>query len=245
MLSVPGDLRRTSWPQSLFLLVLAGNVVLVALGLLVAPSTLSSPEGVWDLLGAAGLQAVLALLALVGPLSLDKSPHTAAISLGFGALFAAIYLGFLARDFAGSTLGIDDGPLTLYALFVGVALLSGAVASVRSRRLRTGVLAAVWALAIGTAIWSLGVLLLNYSLWGSPHWYQFWLQDGAIDDFQRSGSHDLGAFLLQDLQGALFFHQVLSAGIGAIGGVVGGSVALGGTRLWRRLHRARPAATTA
>jgi hypothetical protein len=240
MLTVLRALRRTSWMQRLFLLVLTGNVILIVLGLLVAPTTLSSVEGVWAMLGAIGLQGALALLALVGPVSFDKFPRAVGMSLGFGVLFAATYLGFLARDFAGSSLGIDDGPVTLYTLFVGVALLAGAAASVRSQQLRAGVVAAMWALVIGTAIWSLGVLPLNYALWGSPHWYQFWLQDGAIDDFHRSGSRDLGAFLLQDLQGALFFHQVLSAVIGTIGGFVGGSVALGSARLWRRLHGPAP-----
>ncbi|HEV2237243.1 MAG TPA: hypothetical protein VGR57_11335, partial [Ktedonobacterales bacterium] len=163
--------------------------------------------------------------------------RTSGISLAGGALFAATYLGFLARDFAGSAVGPDDGPATIYSLFVGVAVLAGAAAAVRSQRLREGMLAAVWALVIGTAIWSLGVLLLNYTLWGSPHWYQFWLQDGAVDDFHRSGSHDLGAFLLQDLQGALFFHQVLSAVLGVVGGLVGGALALGAARGLRRARQ--------
>jgi hypothetical protein len=165
------------------------------------------------------------------------------ISLGFGAPFAAVYLGFLARDFAGLSLGIDDGPNTIYTLFVGIALLAGAAASVRSQRLREGVVVAIWALVMGTSIWSLGVLLLNYTLWGSSHWYQFWLQDGAIDDFHRSGSRDLGAFLLQDLQGALFFHQVLSTVIGAVGGAVSAVVVLGSTRVWRRLSQPSPTRT--
>lgn len=65
----------------------------------------------------------------------------------------------------------------------------------------------------------------------------------GVDDFQHSGSHDLGAFLLQDLQGALFFHQILSAVIGAIGGLVGRGVALGGAKRWSRVRR--PASTAA
>jgi hypothetical protein len=236
-------LRRTSSVQRLFLLVLAGNVLLILLGLHVVPATLYSAEGVWALLGATGLQCLLAILALVGPFALDKLPRTAGISLGVGALFAAIYLGFLARDFAGLSFGPDDGPVTLYSLFVGIALLAGAAASARSQRLREGVVAAIWALVMGTAIWSLGVLLLNYALWGSPHWYQFWLQDGAIDDFHRSGGRDLGAFLLQDLQGALFFHQVLSAVVGAVGGAVSAVAVLGSTRVWRRLFQPSPTRT--
>ncbi len=117
---------------------------------------------------------------------------------------------------------------------MAIALLAGALASLRTQRLRDGVVAAVWALVIGAAIWSVGLLLLNYALWGGPHWYQFLQQDGAVDDFHRSGSHDFGAFVLQDLQGALFFHQVLSA---VIGGVVGSCLVLGTTALLRLLRR--------
>lgn len=164
-------LRRTTWIERLFLLVLASNVCLIVLGLRVVPSDLGSAEEVWDVLGVIGLQCLLALLALVGPLAFHAFPRTVGISMGLGALFAAVYLGFLARDFSGMALGPDDGPVTIYSLFVGIGPLAGAAASVRSQRLREGVVAAIWALAIGTAIWSLGVTLLNYTLWGGSHWY--------------------------------------------------------------------------
>jgi hypothetical protein len=208
-------LRHMPGIQRLFLLVLAANVTLLLLGPFVAPSSFTSPEGWGALLGALSMQVALTLLALVGPLSFAKYPRTMGISLGFGALFAAVYLGFLTRDFAGVSLGPDDDATFLYSLFVGIALVAGATASLRTQRLWDGVVAAIWALLIGTAIWSLGILLLNYTLWGSRNWYLFWLQDGALDDFHRSGGQDLSAFLLQDVQGALFFHQILSAVIGA------------------------------
>jgi hypothetical protein len=236
-------LRRTSGVQRLVLLVLATNTSLLLLGPFVAPSSFTSADGWGALLGALSMQVTLALLALVGPLTFTKYPRTVGISLGLGALFAAVYLGFLTRDFAGVSWGPDDDSTLLYSLFVGIALVAGVAASLRTQRLRDGVVAAIWALLIGTAIWSLGVLLLNYTLWGSSNWYHFWLQDGAVDDFRRSGSHDLNAFLLQDVQGALFFHQILSAVIGAVGGLVGSVVALGGARLWYRVRR--PASTLA
>jgi hypothetical protein len=223
--------------------VLAANASLLLLGPFVAPSSFTSAEGWAALLGALSMQIALALLALVGPLSFTSYPRTMGFSLGLGALFAAVYLGFLTRDFAGVSWGPDDDATLLYALFVGIALLAGAAASLRAQRLRDGVVAAIWALLIGTALWSLGVLLLNYTLWGSSSWYHFWLQDGAVDDFHRSGGQDLSAFLLQDVQGALFFHQILSAIIGAIGGLVGSAVALGGARIWYRVRR--PASTAA
>jgi hypothetical protein len=230
-------LRGASSIQRYFVAVLAANVGLLLLGPFVAPSSFTSADGWEALLGAISMQVALAFLALIGPLSFAQYPRTMGISLGLGALFATVYLGFLARDFAGVSWGPDDSSILLYSLFVGIALMAGALASAHSQRLRDGVVAAIWALLIGTAIWSLGVLLLNYTLWGSAHWYHFWLQDGAVDDFHRSGGHDLNAFLLQDLHGALFFHQILSAVIGALGGLVGSVVALGGARLWYRVRR--------
>jgi hypothetical protein len=230
-------LRRISGVQRLFLLVLAANMSMLLLGLYVAPSSFTSAEGWAALLGALGMQTALALLAFIGPLSFAKYSRTMGISLGLGTLFAAVYLALLTRDFAGVSWGPDDDPNLLYSLFVGIALVAGVAASLRARRLRDGIVAGVWALLMGTAIWSLGTLLLNYSSWGSAHWYHFWLQDGAIDDFHQSGSHDLNAFLLQDVQGALFFHQILSAVIGAVGGLVGSMVALEGARLWYRVRR--------
>jgi hypothetical protein len=230
-------LRRTSRIQRLFLLVLASNVGLLLAGLLVVPSARTSLDSIGALLGAILMQVALAVLALFGPLAFAKYPRTMGISLGGGAVFALVYLTFLTRDFAGATWGPDDGPLVIYSLFVGVALLAGALASARGLGLGNGVAAGVWALLIGTAIWSTGVLLLNYALWGSAHWYRFWLQDGAIDDFHRSGSHDLSAFMLQDVHGALFFHQVLSAVIGVVGGLVGSVVALAAAFGWQRLRR--------
>jgi hypothetical protein len=233
----------TSWAQRLVLLVLAGNALLILLGALVVPSTLRSMAGVWDLVGAAGLQGVVALAALVGPFAFGRYPRILGISVGCGVLFAVAYLSILAPEFAGIQLSFDAGPGTIYTMFVATALLAGVGANLRTRRFRDGVVASCWALVIGTALWSLGTLLLNYALWGSAHWYQFWLGDGAIDDFRSSGSRDLGAFLLQDLQGALFFHPVLSVVIGGIGGVVASALTLGWAHLWQWLHR--PAQTRA
>jgi hypothetical protein len=229
-------LRRTSWMQRLFLLVLGCNSGLLLLGLRVVPADLGSAQGPAVLLATVGLQGGLALLALVGPVSFDHFVRTIGISLALGMLFAAAYLGILACEFVGIQLSFDTGPGTIYSVFVAAALLAGALASMRTQRLRDGVVTSGWALVMGTAIWSLGVLLLNYALWGSPHWYQFWQGDGAIEDFRRSGSTDLAVFLLQDLQGALFFHPLLSAAIGAVGGFIGGCLTLEPLLLWRRLR---------
>lgn len=229
--------RRASWILRLFLLVLGGNIGLLLLGLLVVPRDLGSAQGLAVLLATMGLQGGLAVLALVGPVAFHHFPRTMGISLALGGLFAMAYLGILACEIAGIQLSFDTGSGTIYALFVGAAFIAGALASLRTQRLRDGVVASAWALVTGTAIWSLGMLLLNYSLWGSPHWYQFWQGDGALNDFRQSGSTDLAVFLLQDMQGALFFHPILSAVIGTVGGFIGGSLILGPLVLWRRLRR--------
>ena len=63
----------------------------------------------------------------------------------------------------------------------------------------------------------------------------FWLRDGALADFRRSGIHNLSVFLLQDLQGALFFHPFLSAVIGISCGLVGAGVTLTAATAGQRL----------
>src|SRR5262245_30987130 len=139
-------LQRASGAQRLVLFVLAATTSLLLLGPFVVPSSFAAAAGWGALLGALSMQAALALLALIGPLALAKYPRTIRVSLGFGALFAAVYLGFLTRDFAGVSWGPDDNSTLLYLLFVGIALLAGIAASLRTQRLREGIVAAVWAL---------------------------------------------------------------------------------------------------
>ena len=62
------------------------------------------------------------------------------------------------------------------------------------------------------------------ALWGSARWYHFWLRDGAIEDFHHSGGTNLGAFLLQDMYGAMVAHQALSVAIGVAGGFLGSAI---------------------
>ena len=59
-----------------------------------------------------------------------------------------------------------------------------------------------------------------YLWWGRPNEYAFWLRDGAISEFHHSGGGSLSVFLIQDLQGALFFHSFLSILIGGICGAI-------------------------
>ena len=233
--AVPGFRRPTSWTTRAVLVVLAADAVVALLGMWVVPAILRWPAGLGAMLAAVGTQFAIAVAAVFGPMSVDKRPRTAGISLALGTLFAVAYVGLLAADFAGIHLSLDGGPVTIYSLFAGVAVIAGALACWRTARLREGAVAGCWALVIGTALWSLGFVPLSYALWDSAPWYHFWLQDGAIEDFRRSGATNLGAFLLQDMYGAMVAHQVLSVVIGVAGGFLGSAIVWAPRTLARNL----------
>jgi hypothetical protein len=187
-------------------------------------------------LATVGMQVAIAVLALFGPLSFQHLRSSIAVAMLFGVLFALAYDGILLSNFIPS-LNLD---FNVWLLFLGAASLAGFIAGYRTQRFGQGVATAVWALVIGTAIWSIGLLLINYVAWGSHQWYVFWLNDGAIGDFQRSGSTNVSVFLLQDMQGALFFHPLLSAFLGILCGLLASAAAQGVLFLQRRPQASPP-----
>ena len=229
--------RPASWTTRAVLVVLVADAVVALLGMRVVPAILRWPAGLGALLGAVGVQFTIAVAAVFGPMSLDKRPRTAGICLALGTLFAVAYVGLLAADFAVIHVSLNAGPATIYALFIGVAVIAGVVACWRTMRLREGAVAGCWALVVGTAMWSLGFVPLSYALWDSARWYHFWLQDGAIEDFHHSGGTNLSAFLLQDMYGAMAAHQVLSVAIGVAGGFLGSAIVWALRTLARGLGR--------
>jgi len=221
-------LQHASWMQWLLVLVLGCNSVLIVWGIHVVPATLATSDGIGALVAPLGLQMGVALLALVGPLSFERYRSSIGISLLFGSLFAAAYDGIVLLQLLGIPLDLN-----IWLLFVSAAALAGFLAGYQTRQFRPGVIAAIWTLVIGTAIWSTGILLINYVFWGTHPWYLFWLNDGAIDEFQKAGSGNVNVFLLQDLQGALLFHPLLSVVLGAICGLI----ASGGANVLRWFQR--------
>jgi len=215
-------IRQLLWIQRLFVVVIGVNITLILAGLLVVPATIGSSTVVGSTLGDVGMQAALAALALRGPWSFQQYRTSIGISVALGLMFAALYAGDILLEFQGIQTNAN-----IVALFGGVAFIAGLAAGYRTRQWRQGLGAAIWALVIGTALWSAAILLINYVAWGSHQQYVFMLNDGAVGDFHRSGSHDFDAFLLQDIQGALFFHPLLSVVVGTISGLVSSSVAQG------------------
>ncbi len=229
------SLRQLLWIQRLFVVVIGINIALILGGVRVVPSTIDSLAGVGSICGDVGMQIALAALALGGPWSFRRYRSSIGMSALLGLVFATLYAGVILLEFQGIPTNANIG-----ALFVGVGFVAGLAASYRARHWRQGPIAAIWALLIGTVLWSGAVLLMNYMAWGSHQQYIFWLNDGAVADFQRSGSTDFNAFLLQDLQGALFFHPVLSVVVGALSGLVGSGVAQGVVLLQRSCRRHVP-----
>jgi hypothetical protein len=178
------------------------------------------------------MQLAIAALVFFGPLSFPHYPASSIrIFLVLALLFALAYDGLLLTNFIPS-INVD---FNVFLLFLGAASLAGFLAGYHTGSFRQGVVAGFWALVIGTAVWSIGLMLINYTFWGSHRWYLFWKNDGAIDDFHHSGTTNLQLFLLQDMQGALFFHPLLSAVVGAMCGVVTSGLAQVVRWLQRRL----------
>ena len=70
------------------------------------------------------------------------------------------------------------------------------------------------------------MMTLSYAYWRTGRGYAFWLRDGAVADFRHSGGAKLWSFLLEDMQGAVFFHPFLSLAIGVLSGLIAGAAVL-------------------
>jgi hypothetical protein len=215
-------IRRSTWQKRTLALVLGSNILLILWGIHVVPAVVN-PNGIGTTLGAVGMQLAIAALALFGPLALQRYSASIGIALVLGACFAIAYDAVLLADFMPSV----NWDFNVVLIFLAVATLAGFLAGYQTRRIGQGVVIGFWSLVMGTALWSIGTMLINYAFWGSYQWYFFWKNDGAIDDFLHSGATNLHLFILQDMQGALFFHPLLSALLGTLCGLVGSLVAQG------------------
>jgi hypothetical protein len=194
------------------LAVLTVNVALIVSGLVAVPE--GRRPALFAGLAAITVQCAVAVVALTGPMALDRRPRPALTCLLPGALFAVGYVSLLGVEMAGVTLSFDRGAVTISAWFAGAAGLAGALTGWLTRRPVKGAAAGCWALVIGTTAWSAGFLPLAYALKGTAGWYRFWAGDGAVADYHGSGVGSLNGFLLQDMYGAMVAHQMLSVVIG-------------------------------
>ena len=217
-------------PRRVLLAAVVANSVLIVAGVFLVPATVRSLEGLGIIAADIGLQVAIAVVGLFGPVSLGRLGDAAGWCLAVGSAFALAYLGLLLFDFAGHPLALSP-----YEFFVAAALAGSIPVALRTRRVTRAALAAAWSLVLGTLLWSTGLLVTAYAFWGTRGAHGFWLRDGALADFRRSGIHNLSVFLIQDLQGALFFHPFLSAVIGISYGLVGAGVTLTAATAGQRL----------
>jgi len=218
--------------QRVLLVALAVDGILVISGIALAPDSFLSVTGTGRVVADLGLLAVIATAAVFGPFALSRLADVGEVCLWTGVAFALVYELDLLLDFEGrSPFGFSP-----YWFFVAAALFASALAGYRTRRLSRGIAAASWALVIGTAIWSIGMMTTSYAFWQTRSGYSFWLRDGAVADFRRSGATNLWPFILEDIQGAIFFHPLLSLLLGAACGVAGASGSLAARRLWRQTY---------
>jgi len=222
---------RVPWVTGAVVAVLATNVALIVAGLVVIPE--GRRPALWAGVAAIAVQCAVAAAAAAGPTALAKRPRPALTCLLPGALFAVGYVSLLGLELAGYQLSFDNGAVTVYAWFVGIAVLAGALTGWHTRRPVSGAAGGCWALVIGTAAWSTGFLPLAYALRGTAGWYRFWVGDGAVADYHHSGIGSLTGFLLQDVYGAMVAHQLLSVVIGLVAGLAGGAVGYGARALTR------------
>jgi hypothetical protein len=190
---------------------------------------LVTPQGIATALADVSVQVVIACLVFFGPVSFQRYRFSVGVAVGLGALFALAYDGILLTQFFPAL----NPDFNVEWLFVITPLLAGFIAGYQTRRFSHGVIIAMWSLVIGTALWSVGWMLIAYGFWGTHGWYFFWQNDGAIDEFRQSGGGDLNVFILSDMQGALFFHPLLSVFSGAIFGLVASGLAQGALALQR------------
>jgi len=207
-------------------LAVDGALVLAGLGLV--PEAVRSPAGIGRVLADLGLLALIGAAALVGPMAFSRLRDIDDVCLCAGSLFAFVYLLHLLLGFSGRPPGLNP-----WWFFVVTALVASAWATLRTHQFLRGVAAACWALVVGTAIWSAGLMAMSYAYWDTADGYAFWMSDGAISDFHRSGGSSLPLFLVQDIEGAVFFHPLRSVAVGAACGAVGAAGGLGARRLLR------------
>jgi len=205
----------------------AANTLLVCIGILIHPASISGSGGLLSLLGPV---LILASYFVVGRRA-DHAPSACAelatlvgARFGFAAGFvfaSEILLEYLILPDTRTNIRlgwIEYG--TAFLLFG----LAGLWTSYRTGLAVEGVRAAFWSAIIASLIWLAVLLLATYAFWGTARQEQVFRAEGNYEDFVRSGMHDFLSFTLQDLRGASFFHLLLAPAIAAVIGLAAGGL---------------------
>jgi hypothetical protein len=209
-------------------------VLLVGLGLRVFPRTLTDWKG--TLPGLAAVTAVLCAYALLGIWGAGRletaDPRLLRLALSFGLVAAMIYAVEIGLEYVLLPSDNTQYGFVEFGLVFLCYLAAGFIASRTTRRVSNGAMTAVAAALISSLLWYIVLLLITYSMKGTPQQASVFRAEGNMEDFARSGSANFDAWLMQDFLGAGFFHLLLGVVVGAILGCLGG---LAGKALpWRQ-----------
>jgi hypothetical protein len=213
------------------------NIALVGYGLILCPSAISG-DGLWGVGGVLGVLIAYGLAGWWGTPSTDRrSPHILRSSILFGLLIGAVFvvemlLEYLILPADNTQMGLIEFGIVFVLLFV-----AGVRGAQKTELIGLGVLTALWSALIGSLVWFNVVLIIHYLFSGTPQQAQVLHAEGTYADYQRSGMHDFGAFVMQDLLGAGFFHLLLSPVLAVILGALGSFVGKGLVALQSRLGR--------
>jgi hypothetical protein len=213
--------------------VLYGGIILdfllIGLGLVLFPTTLSASSQGWT--GLAGAGFILAVYAaasiFIVPAVARKFPRSLRSGLGFGLAAGAIYA---IQILIGYLIPLDEQgnaslSMVTYGAFFLLLFLAAAFTALEERSWRAGLLAALWCALVGLVIWACVLLASYYIFLSSVQEARLLEVDQTISNFHTSGMSDLRAFVMQDYLGGIFFHLVLGplfalvfGGIGALAG---------------------------
>jgi hypothetical protein len=154
-----------------------------------------------------------------------RAPQVLPVAVGFGLAAGIIFAGEVVLEYVTPPANNSGFGLVEYGAVLLLYLAAGVLASLRTQRVRDGMLASVWSAAIAGIIWY-AVLLITFNLfYRSPQQAHVLRAEGTLVDFSASGMVNFDAFVVEDFLGAGFFHLLLgpliAAGLGAIGGMAG------------------------
>lgn len=115
------------------------------------------------------------------------------------------------------------------AAVVSLSCFAGFVATHRTRRLRSGAVAGLTAVALSAAIGLPALWLITLLFLDTIRHNTFMLRD-----FQRSGMQSLNAFIIDDTLGATFFGGLIVLGVGLASGTLGALLGKAARRFGQR-----------
>jgi hypothetical protein len=203
------------------------NVALLWVVVFIVPQAFTSLSSGAGLVAATLMQLLYGFVLLYSSIGLatrDFAEVRLTVVLGgayglvYGALMLSEYLVPVTTGYSELTGTIAVGILVVVCLVAGIAT-AGRTGSVWQASL-----AAMRAAMIGTLIWLLAYLVITYAFWGTGTQQAVLQAEGTFEDFAAHGGGDFAVFLIGDMQGAAFFHPLLSALIGLALGLAGGGI---------------------